>query len=137
MRKNLPVTGKELVLEGDDLLVSRTDLRGVIVYTNPEFVQVSGYSEAELVGQPHNIVRHPDMPPEAFADLWRTLKASRPWVGMVKNRRKNGDHYWVLAQVTPYHESGEHVGYMSVRRRASREAIEAAERQYAQMRAGG
>ncbi|HMA15685.1 MAG TPA: PAS domain-containing protein, partial [Kiloniellaceae bacterium] len=128
MRNNLPVTGREFALDGDELLVSRTDLRGVIVYVNREFARVSGYSEAELLGQPHNIIRHPDMPPEAFADLWRTLKAGRPWVGLVKNRRSNGDHYWVQAQVTPYHEGTRHVGYMSVRRRATRAAVDAAER---------
>jgi methyl-accepting chemotaxis protein len=136
MRSNLPVTQREFVLEGDDLLVSRTDLRGVIVYVNPEFVRVSGYTEAELIGQPHNLIRHPDMPVEAFADFWRTLKAGRPWVGMVKNRRADGDHYWVEAHATPYYEGGTHVGYMSVRRRASRERIDAAERAYAAIRAG-
>ena len=136
MRTNLPVTGREYLLEGDELLVSRTDLRGVIVYANREFVRASGFSEAELLGQPHNMIRHPDMPPEAFADLWRTLQAGRPWVGTIKNRRSDGDHYWVQAQVTPYHEGGEHVGYMSVRRRASREAVQVAERAYAAMRAG-
>ncbi|TYT26336.1 PAS domain-containing protein [Luteimonas viscosa] len=136
MRNNLPVTRREFVLEGDDLLVSRTDLRGTIVYVNPEFVRVSGFTEAELIGQPHNLIRHPDMPVEAFADFWRTLKAGRPWVGMVKNRRKDGDHYWVVAHVTPYHEGAEHVGYMSVRRKAGRAEIAAAERDYAAMRAG-
>ncbi|WP_202843534.1 methyl-accepting chemotaxis protein [Luteimonas saliphila] len=136
MRNNLPVTQREFVLEGDDLLVSRTDLRGTIVYVNPEFVRVSGYPEAELIGQPHNLIRHPDMPPQAFADFWCTLKAGRPWVGMVKNRRKDGDHYWVVAHVTPYHEGATHVGYMSVRRKAGRSEIAAAERDYAAMRAG-
>ena len=136
MRHNLPVTQRELALEGDAPLVSRTDLRGVIVYVNTEFVRISGFTEAELLGQPHNLIRHPDMPPAAFADLWRTLQAGRPWVGMVKNRRKNGDHYWVVAHVTPYHEGGRHVGYMSVRMRASRSQVEAAERDYAAILAG-
>ena len=93
MRTNLPVSQREFALEGTQPLVSRTDLRGVIVYVNPEFVAVSGYSEAELLGQPHNLIRHPDMPAAAFADFWQTLQAGRPWVGMVKNRRKDGDHY--------------------------------------------
>src|SRR5690606_5925043 len=136
MRRNLPVTPREYVLEDDEPLVSRTDRRGVIVYANAAFVRASGYAEAELLGQPHNIVRHPDMPPEAFADLWRTLQAGRPWVGMVKNRRKDGDHYWVMAHITPYYEGADHVGYMSVRRRPSRDEVEAADRDYAAMRAG-
>ena len=136
MRMNLPVTQREYVLEDDEPLVSRTDRRGVIVYANAAFVRASGYAEAELLGQPHNIVRHPDMPPEAFADLWRTLQAGRPWVGMVKNRRKDGDHYWVMAHITPYYEGADHVGYMSVRRRPSRDEVEAADRDYAAMRAG-
>lgn len=109
MRNNLPVSQREFALEGDEPLVSRTDRRGTIVYVNHAFVQASGFSEAELIGQPHNVIRHPDMPPAAFADFWRTLQAGRPWVGMVKNRRKDGDHYWVLAHVTPYHEGDEHV----------------------------
>ncbi|MGJ4730537.1 methyl-accepting chemotaxis protein [Luteimonas sp. SDU101] len=136
MRNNLPVSQREFALEGDEPLVSRTDRRGTIVYVNHAFVQASGFSEAELIGQPHNVIRHPDMPPAAFADFWRTLQAGRPWVGMVKNRRKDGDHYWVLAHVTPYHEGDEHVGYMSVRRRPSRAQVDAAERDYAAMRTG-
>ena len=136
MRHNLPVTQREFALEGDEPIVSRTDLRGVIVYVNPEFVRVSGFTEAELLGQPHNLIRHPDMPAAAFADLWRTLQAGRPWVGMVKNRRKNGDHYWVVAHVTPYHDGAEHVGYMSVRWKATAEQARAAERDYAAMREG-
>lgn len=136
MRHNLPVTQREFALEGDEPIVSRTDLRGVIVYVNTEFVRVSGFTEAELIGQPHNLIRHPDMPPEAFADLWRTLQAGRPWVGMVKNRRKDGDHYWVVAHVTPYHEGSRHVGYMSVRWKATAEQARAAERDYAAMREG-
>jgi methyl-accepting chemotaxis protein len=136
MRHNLPVTQREFALEGDEPIVSRTDLRGVIVYVNTEFVRVSGFTEAELIGQPHNLIRHPDMPSEAFADLWRTLQAGRPWVGMVKNRRKDGDHYWVVAHVTPYHEGARHVGYMSVRWKATAEQARAAERDYAAMRDG-
>ncbi|MDH7451479.1 methyl-accepting chemotaxis protein [Luteimonas composti] len=136
MRNNQPVSQREYLLEDDEPLVSRTDRRGVIVYANAAFTRVSGFSEAELLGQQHNIVRHPDMPPAAFADLWRTLQAGRPWVGMVKNRRKNGDHYWVMAHVTPYYEGADHVGYMSVRRRPSRAEVDAAERDYAAIRAG-
>lgn len=136
MRNNLPVTDVEVLLNDDDLIVSKTDLKGRIVYTNATFVRISGYSQAELIGQAHNIVRHPDMPPAAFADLWATLQAGRPWVGMVKNRCKNGDYYWVHADAAPVFENGQHVGYMSVRRKPSREQVAAAEQAYARIRAG-
>ncbi|MFN3702586.1 methyl-accepting chemotaxis protein [Thermomonas sp.] len=132
-----PVTGREVPFRDGELIVSRTDPRGVITYINPYFCEISGYTPAELIGQPHNIIRHPDMPPEAFADFWATLKKGRPWVGMVKNRCKNGDHYWVEAHVTPLvDERGELVGYQSVRRKPSRARVEEAERDYAALRAG-
>ncbi|MBI2383595.1 MAG: PAS domain-containing protein [Gammaproteobacteria bacterium] len=134
MRMNLPVTGKELPLRDGTTIVSKTDPRGIITYVNRDFVEVSGYSEAELIGQPHNLIRHPDMPPEAFADLWRTLKAGRPWIGLVKNRRKNGDHYWVEAQATPFYENGQVAGFMSVRKKPTREQVAEAERVYAAFR---
>ncbi|MCE7033326.1 methyl-accepting chemotaxis protein [Lysobacter sp. GX 14042] len=136
MRSNLPVTGKSIDLDETDLLVSATDTRGVIRMANRDFVRLSGFSEAELLGQPHNLVRHPDMPPEVFADLWQTLKAGRPWVGIIKNRAKNGDHYWVRGNVAPVHEDGQLTGYMSVRRRATAKEIAHAERAYAAFRAG-
>jgi len=131
MRKNLPVTGTEIELEAGATLVSYTDTVGRILRVNRAFVQVSGFSEAELVGQSHNIVRHPDMPQALFADLWKTLLAGRPWSGVIKNRCKNGDHYWVAANVTPVHEHGRVVGFMSVRRKPSRKAVQAAERLHA------
>ena len=136
MRTNLPVTNREVILSDETVIVSKTDLKGRITYVNKDFLEISGFSEAELIGEPHNIVRHPDMPPEAFADLWATLQAGRPWTGLVKNRCKNGDYYWVLANATPIWDGGSLVGYMSLRRRASREAIEAHERVYAQFRTG-
>ncbi|MBV5285911.1 MAG: PAS domain-containing protein [Methyloversatilis discipulorum] len=136
MRNNSPVTGREVELTERHNLVSRTDLQGRIVFANRDFVEVSGFDEAELVGQPHNIVRHPDMPREAFDDMWRCLKAERPWTGLVKNRCKNGDHYWVLANATPLLESGVVTGYISVRTRASREQIAAAESAYRAFREG-
>ena len=101
MRRNLPVTQQEYVYPEGSTLVSMTDLRGRITYCNPAFVEVSGYEFDELVGQPHNLIRHPDMPSEAFRDMWQTVKSGRPWTAMVKNRCKNGDHYWVNANVTP------------------------------------
>ena len=101
MRINKPVSNIEYQFDGSRSIFSTTDLKGKITYANPYFIEVSGYSEEELIGKPHNILRHPDMPPVAFADLWATIKAGLPWTAMVKNRRKNGDYYWVLATVTP------------------------------------
>ncbi|MGQ9368446.1 methyl-accepting chemotaxis protein [Azospirillum sp. A39] len=136
MRDNGPVTGREIPLTENMLLVSRTDTKGRITFANRTFVEVSGFSEAELVGAPHNLVRHPDMPREAFADLWDTVKAGRPWEGLVKNRAKNGDHYWVRANVTPVVENGAVTGYISIRSRPSREAVAEAETVYAAICAG-
>jgi methyl-accepting chemotaxis protein/aerotaxis receptor len=136
MRDNQPVTGREYELQDEHFLISRTDLKGRITYANPAFIEVSGYRHEELIGSPHNLVRHPDMPPEAFANLWETLAAGESWRGLVKNRRKNGDHYWVDASVTPIIEDGEVMGYASVRVKADREQIERAERAYASIREG-
>jgi len=130
MRINLPVTGNEYELDDQATLVSKTDVKGRIAYANPAFVEVSGYAEAELLGHPHNIVRHPDMPEAAFADMWATLKDGLPWTGVVKNRRKNGDYYWALANVTPVRENGVTSGYLSVRSKPSRQQITEAERVY-------
>ncbi len=134
MRTNLPVSNKEIQLRDDSLIVSKTNLKGQITYINKDFLEISGFSEAELIGEPHNVVRHPDMPAEAFADLWETLKAGRPWTGLVKNRCKNGDHYWVVANVTPIVESGQVSGYMSVRRKPTRSQIDEAEELYRKFR---
>ena len=101
MRSNLPVTNVEYPLADDCLIVSKTDIKGRITYYNQSFLDASGFSPQELMGAPHNIVRHPDMPPEAFANLWDTVKAGRPWYGAVKNRRKDGSYYWVMASVSP------------------------------------
>ncbi|HVW70537.1 MAG TPA: methyl-accepting chemotaxis protein [Steroidobacteraceae bacterium] len=134
MRKNLPITRHEYVLPDGAMLVSKTDLKGRITYINDAFLEVSGFTSAELIGSAHNIVRHPDMPEAAFADLWETLKGGKPWTAVVKNRRKNGDHYWVLANVTPVHEGGAVTGYMSVRSKVTGEQISSAEELYARMR---
>ena len=136
MRTNMPVTNREVELRADSMIVSKTDTKGLITYVNNDFLEISGFSEAELLGAPHNIVRHPDMPPEAFADLWASLGAGRPWTGLVKNRCKNGDHYWVLANATPYYENGQLAGYMSVRSKPSRAQIEAADGAYRLFREG-
>jgi aerotaxis receptor len=134
MRKNLPVTGTEYVLDNDTLIVSKTDTKGKLTYFNEQFVQASGFSDEELMGQPHNIVRHPDMPPAAFQNLWDTIKAGKPWTGAVKNRRKNGEYYWVRASATPIWENGEITGYMSVRTKLSADQREEAEQVYRLMR---
>lgn len=130
MRVNTPVVDKEFELDGSQSIVSTTDLRGNITYANPYFVEVSGFTEQELVGAPQNILRHPDMPAAAFADLWNTIKAGIPWTGMVKNRRKNGQYYWVLANVTPVIEDGMPVGYMSVRTKPTRAQVAGASELY-------
>ncbi|WP_050469856.1 methyl-accepting chemotaxis protein [Herbaspirillum chlorophenolicum] len=136
MRKNLPVTTVERLLEDSKSIVSKTDLQGNITYVNPYFIEISGFTEAELIGAPQNIVRHPDMPREAFADLWATIKSGLPWNGLVKNRCKNGDFYWVQANVTPVRENGQTVGYMSVRTRPSREQVQATDAIYHRFSAG-
>ncbi|ABE59373.1 methyl-accepting chemotaxis protein [Chromohalobacter israelensis] len=136
MRNNQPVTQREHELADEDYLLSRTDVKGVITYANPAFVAISGFTYDELVGSPHNIVRHPDMPPTAFDNMWATLKKGEIWTGLVKNRCKNGDFYWVHATVTPIFEGGEVVGYTSVRVKPSARARAEAERTYAALSAG-
>ena len=126
MKINMPVTQHELELNSTHQIVSKTDLKGRITFINRDFVEISGFTEEELIGQSHNIVRHPDMPPEAFQDLWSTVKSGKPWIGIVKNRCKNGDHYWVEAVVSPVKENGTVSGYISVRKKASRAQIEGA-----------
>ena len=126
MRNNQPVTGIERQLDASVTIISHTDASGRITFVNEDFIDASGFSHDELIGQPHNMVRHPDMPAEAFRDLWDTLKHGRPWSGLVKNRCKNGDHYWVRASVTPKPEGG----YMSVRVIPTRAEILAAEALY-------
>ncbi|MHB8802186.1 MAG: PAS domain-containing protein, partial [Rhodocyclaceae bacterium] len=101
MRNNQPVTGREVDYPADIAIISHTNEKGQITFCNDDFVDISGFTMEEIIGQPHNILRHPDMPTEAFRDLWATVKAGRPWAGLVKNRCKNGDHYWVRASVTP------------------------------------
>lgn len=133
MKVNLPVTQHGVTFSDEDFLVSTTDLKGIITYANDIFVQVSGYSKAELIGKNHNIIRHPDMPPAAFANLWQTLKKGESWRNIVKNRSKNGDYYWVDAYVSPLYKDKEIIGYQSVRIRPSEAQIAAAERLYRQL----
>jgi len=136
MRKNLPVTQREIKMRKGGRLITTTDLKGVITYCNEEFVEISGFSREELVGQAHNIIRHPDMPQAVFKDMWDYLKAGKAWMGVVKNRAKSGDHYWVSAYVTPIRENGQMVGYESVRVEPTREQIARAERLYGKISAG-
>jgi len=136
LRNNQPVTQGEFDYPDEATLMSVTDLDSHIGYANAAFIAVSGFEPAEILGQPHNIVRHPDMPREAFADMWATLKGGESWSALVKNRRKNGDHYWVRANATPVRRQGRLVGYMSVRTKPARAEVEAAEALYGQLRAG-
>lgn len=114
-RMAAPTNGMERLLDPRVPIVTKTDLKGRITYANPAFVEISGFTHDELIGQPHNVVRHPDMPRDAFKDLWDTGKRNEPWKGLVKNRCKDGGYYWVDAYVTPLTQNGEKIGYMSVR----------------------
>ncbi|MFP2767810.1 methyl-accepting chemotaxis protein [Oceanisphaera sp. KMM 10153] len=131
MRKNLPVTGREKVFGTHQKLITVTDKNGSIIECNDAFVEMSGFSRDELLGQPHNIVRHPDMPALAFEVMWAHLKAGKPWMGLVKNRCKNGDYYWVDAYVTPMKSNGQIVGYESVRSCPRKEDVARTECLYA------
>ena len=136
MRVNLPVTNVEKILQDNDVIVSKTDTKGLITYINKTFCDISGFTEEELLGAPQNIVRHPDMPAEAFKDLWDTIQAGKSWKGYVKNRCKNGDHYWVEANANPIWENGQITGYMSLRTKPAREAVEFCESLYRKIREG-
>lgn len=130
MKINLPVTENENLYNDEIEIISTTDLKGIIETVNEDFITISGFDENELVGKNHNLVRHPDMPPEAFADLWATLKAGKPWKGLVKNRCKNGSFYWVDAFVTPQFIDGELASYQSVRFKPDRAAVARAGKLY-------
>lgn len=133
---NHPVTGRAVNVAPNANILSTTDLKGDITYINSDFIEISGFTEQELLGNHHNIVRHPDMPPAAFASMWKTLKEGHSWMGLVKNRCKNGDHYWVNAYATPVFRDGKVVEYQSVRSQASDSQIKRAEELYARIRAG-
>jgi len=136
MRNNVPVTQRNFDFPDGATLMSTTNLQSHIVYANRAFVDVSGFARDDILGQPHNLVRHPDMPPQAFADMWSTLKEGQSWTGLVKNRRQNGDHYWVRANATPIEQAGQVVGYMSVRTKPKAQEVQAAESLYQKMREG-
>ncbi len=133
MKKNLPVTDNQNDYDASQRIVSTTDLKGRTTYANEDFLDISGFTLDELIGKSHNIVRHPDMPPAAFDDLWTTIKTGKSWMGIVKNRCKNGDYYWVDAFVTPVIENEAIVGYQSVRLKPEQKDIDSAEKTYAQL----
>jgi PAS domain S-box-containing protein len=136
MKNNQPVTQNEVLFSEEIPLVSTTDLHGVITSVNPAFIRVSGFSEQELIGQNHHIIRHPDMPPEAFRSLWATIKAGHIWNGRIKNRCKNGDYYWVDAHVSAIFDNERIVGYRSLRFKPSRAQVDEASKLYADLNAG-
>jgi aerotaxis receptor len=136
MRNNGSITDREVSLSTNNEIVSSSDLKGTILFCNETFCKISGFNRDELLNQPHNILRHPHMPEAVFAELWRTLKADKPWMGIVKNRCKNGDHYWVDAYVTPVHDHGQCVGYESVRVKADRDRVARAEAVYQRIQQG-
>jgi len=135
MKVNMPVTDNEVMMKEGTILVTRTNLKGIITYANDAFVEISGFSYNELVGKNHNMVRHPDMPAVAFQDLWDTVKDARPWSGPVKNRTKAGDYYWVEANVTPVFKNGSVTEYLSVRYAPTREQVNSADKLYNQLNA--
>jgi aerotaxis receptor len=130
VKKNFPVTGVEQKFPESANILSTTDPKGILTYTNDDFIKISGFGADELLGKNHNIVRHPEMPPAAFADLWETIKGGKSWMGIVKNRCKNGDHYWVDAFATPILENGKIVEYQSVRSKPNRDCVERADAAY-------
>ncbi|MCU1728708.1 methyl-accepting chemotaxis protein [Pseudomonas sp. 7P_10.2_Bac1] len=136
MRNNQPITQRERTFPAQQRLISTTDTKGVITYCNDAFVEISGFSRDELVRAPHNLVRHPDVPSAVFEHMWSTLKKGMPWMGIVKNRCKSGDHYWVNAYVTPVFENERVVGYESVRVKPTAEQIRRAEALYQRLNRG-
>jgi aerotaxis receptor len=126
---------REVVLKQDAFLVSETDEKGVIRFANDSFCNIVGYSIDELIGAPHNIIRHPDMPKAAFVDLWKTIQSGETWTGFVKNLTKNGDYYWVYAVIYPIESCDGSKGYLSCRRKPSQEEIDEHEALYKQMKA--
>ncbi len=136
MKKNLPITDREVEFPNNTNILSTTDLKGQVTYVNQDFITICGFRQDELLGKNHNIVRHPDMPPAAFQSLWDTVQTGNSWMGIVKNRCKNGDHYWVSAYVTPITEDGKVIEYQSVRTRPEPEQIARASQLYARLSAG-
>jgi len=128
------MSGKEIILNENTFIVSETDEAGLIRYANDEFCEVSEFTLDELIGKPHNIVRHPDMPKSAFEDLWKTVKSGNTWKGFVKNKTKSGNYYWVYSTIYPLTTSDGNKGYLSCRKMASRDEITEAEELYKSMK---
>ena len=136
MKINIPTNDVENLFGDEVEIISTTNLKGIIDTANEDFMAISGFDDNEVIGKNHNVVRHPEMPPEAFADLWTTLKANQPWKGMVKNRCKNGNYYWVDAFVSPQFIEGEMTGYQSVRFKPNRESVKRADKVYSSIMSG-
>ncbi|WP_271270763.1 methyl-accepting chemotaxis protein [Aliamphritea hakodatensis] len=136
MRNNQPIIDQEVLCEEGTPLVSTTDKKGRITFVNDAFVDICGYEREELIGQPHNLIRHPDVPSAVFADMWSKLQAGKPWMGIVKNRCKDGSYYWVNAYVTPIVEAGECIGYQSVRSKPTEQHKRMAEETYSRVARG-
>ncbi|AAN47248.1 MULTISPECIES: methyl-accepting chemotaxis protein [Leptospira] len=134
MRKNLPITSQEITIPINSVLISRTDMKGRISYVSQDFANISGFSEEEMLGEPHNLIRHPDVPSEIFREMWETIQDGNPWSGIIKNRAKSGDYYWVDATVTPVMNEGVISGYMSVRKKATEDQIRRAEILFSQLK---
>lgn len=132
MKKPIPIDEEYIFYNG--VIVSETDLKGIITYANRTFCKIAGYDREELLGKPHNIIRHPDMPKAAFKDMWETIKQDREWIGLVKNLRKDGRYYWVKTYIKPIFKNGIKVGYIAARKPASKEDKEEAEFKYKMMR---
>jgi PAS domain S-box-containing protein len=129
-----PSQGREVLLAADELIITKTDTTGHITYANRVFMRIAGYGEAQLIGQPHNLIRHPDMPRGVYRMMWKTLQAGQEFFGVVKNYTSSGDYYWVFANITPdYGLDRSLQGYFSVRRQAARSAIETVQPVYAEM----
>ena len=126
-------TDEEYLYEGN-VIISQTDLKGIITYVNRKFCEVSGYKSGELIGQPHSIIRHPDMPQATFAKIWETIEGGQVWNGLVKNLRKDGLYYWVDAEIVPIVDEGSSItGYIAVKKQASRKDISENEEIYKKM----
>lgn len=136
MKKNLPITNNEVPYPEGEEIISTTSLKGIITSFNDTFQKISGFEADELLNKNHNVIRHPEMPPAAFDDLWKSMKSNHHWMGIIKNRVKNGDHYWVDGYVSPVIENGDVIGYESVRTKPTRERVERAERVYARLNNG-
>ena len=137
MRINKPVINNEVLIPPGQTLVTKTDTKGIINYINNAFVDVAGYSEEELMGQPHNVIRHPEVPSEAFRDLWDTIESGKTWSAPVKNRCKDGSYYWVMSNVSPiYNDKGEICEYVSVRRGLTKDEKQGALALYEKLRNG-